>query len=62
MREEEKEKPVYPELEPTDEDEIKDPKKQVSFPWSALVIFGILAVLCAVCVIFIVVFGGPTNG
>lgn len=48
-----------PELEEADENDPKKGKGGYSFPWSALLIFGILAIFISICIIFICVFGGP---
>ena len=63
-RVEEKNKGETPEEEfrPTEElqeEEIEKPKFEI--PWTALIIFGVLVVLAAVCIIVIYSLGGPIN-
>lgn len=62
MREEEKqEKQQYPDLIDADpeSEEFKNPKNK--FPWTILLVSGVLLVLMAVCIVIIAVVGGPVS-
>ena len=46
------------------DDNNEEPKdnKKIEFPWTMLIIAGIITILIVVCVIIICVKGGPVNG